>query len=278
MNFDKAFDSDQSSFIQQPDTDLNMKQLLGKHDPFPVQTIYDCSHSPFVLIGDHAGALIPKSLNELGLSQENRYRHIAWDIGVAGLGNCLSSYLHSCFIEQLYSRLVIDCNRGIDNPTSIPTISDHVSIQGNQQLTIQEKKQRIETIFNPYHQKIEQILEWRKKESLPTVLIALHSFTPEMENQIRPWHAGILHGKNSKFSLIFKRILERSYNYPIGDNEPYALVEANDYSVPYHAMQKGLPYLELEIRQDLLNSKDQQQEWAKRLAELLPLAYRDYQK
>ncbi|AYN86905.1 N-formylglutamate amidohydrolase [Commensalibacter melissae] len=133
-------------------------------------------------------------------------------------------------------------------------------------------------MYNSYHACIEQDIERRQNAQISTCLIALHSFTPQMDNIERPWHAGILHDRYPEFGLIFKKYLEQYYDFPIGDNEPYRLNEKNDYSVPCHAYGGKLPYLELEIRQDLIRSEIQQKEWADRLAYLLPLTLQEYGK
>lgn len=251
--------------------------LLDTHDPYPVSVSNKESLSPFFMVCDHAGCLIPSQLAHLGLHETDRYRHIAWDIGIEKVGAGLASLLDATFVAQIYSRLVIDCNRGLNNLTLIPEVSDGLPILGNQNLTSEQKQSRITEIYEPYHHKIARLITERLKTDIDTIFISLHSFTPEMKDGFkRPWHAGILHGQNNQFSMIFKKILEENYAYPIGDNQPYALSPKNDYTVPTHAYQKNLPYLELEIRQDLITTQEQQQEWAERLSLLLPMALREY--
>lgn len=251
--------------------------LLDIHDPHPVSVTNKDSLSPFFMVCDHAGRIIPKQLGNLGLAEKDLYRHIAWDIGVKNIGEVLSVLLDATFVSQTYSRLVIDCNRSFANPTMIPEVSDDLPIPGNQNLTPAQKQLRITEIYESYHQMISQLIENRIKTNIETIFISLHSFTPEMKDSFkRPWHAGILHGQNNQFSMVFKKILEENYAYPIGDNQPYALSPKNDYTVPTHAYQRNLPYLELEIRQDLITTKDQQQEWTERLSLLLPMALQEY--
>lgn len=252
--------------------------LLATHDPYPVTVRNKNSLSPFFMVCDHAGCLIPVNLEYLGLQERDCHRHIAWDIGIKQVGEALSILLDSTFVTQTYSRLVIDCNRGLNNLTLIPEISDGLSITGNNKLSIEQRQERIAEIYEPYHQEIGQLIENRLETNIETIFISLHSFTPEMKDGFkRPWHAGILHDQNNEFSLVFKKILQENYPYPIGDNQPYALTPKNDYTVPTHAYKNNLPYLELEIRQDLITTKDQQQEWAERLSLLLPMALQEYQ-
>lgn len=252
--------------------------LLSKDDQAPFSIINEESFSPFLMVCDHAGYVIPSELNNLGLQEKDRYRHIAWDIGIKKVGTEIATLLDATFVAQTYSRLVIDCNRGMNNPTLITENSDDILIPGNQKLTTEEKQARIKEIYEPYHQIIEKIVDERIKINMETIFVSLHSFTPVMHDGFqRPWHAGILHSQNDQFSMIFKKILEENYSFPIGDNQPYALTEKNDYTVPTHAYKKGLPYLELEIRQDLITMEDQQQEWAERLSLLLPMALKEYE-
>lgn len=252
------------------------QSMFSKNDQNPVSLSNQESDSPFLLICDHAGVLIPESLYDLGIQAENRYRHIAWDIGIGKVGEKLAALLGSTLVMQNYSRLVIDCNRCLDHPTLIVETSDHVLIPGNQNLTQDKREERIRSIYRPYHDCIESCIEKRGKKRQQTVLISLHSFTPEMDGYKRPWHVGVLHDAYSGFSLVFKKWLEESYPYPVGDNEPYVLSEKNDYSVPFHAFCRAMPYLELEIRQDLITTEKQQQEWAERLAVLLPQVLKEY--
>lgn len=251
--------------------------FLSPNDPLPFSVLHKHSFSPFLFICDHAGIAIPKNLQELGLDQHDRYRHIAWDIGIKGVGEKLANLLNATLVMQNYSRLVIDCNRSVYNPTLIPCVSDHVHIVGNQFISDEEKKRRVEAIYKPYHDYIEATINGRLLNKKQVVLISLHSFTPEMDDFKRPWHVGILHNRYPEFALAFKKWLENQYDYMIGDNEPYALTEKNDYSVPFHAFDKKLPYLELEIRQDLIKTELQQTEWAERLALLLPLTLKEYE-
>ncbi|MBI0065564.1 N-formylglutamate amidohydrolase [Commensalibacter sp. M0134] len=252
--------------------------ILSVNDPDPVNMINRHSISPFLIICDHAGKFIPEKLNNLGLEPNDLERHIAFDIGIKGVGKKLAKKLNATLILQNYSRLVIDCNRNPNHENLIIKISDKTVIKGNLDLSDEEKKSRVSSIYNSYHACIEQDIERRQNAQISTCLIALHSLTPQMDNIERPWHAGILHDRYPGFGLIFKKYLEQYYEFPIGDNEPYRLNEKNDYSVPCHAFGRKLLYLELEIRQDLIRSEIQQREWADRLAYLLPLTLQEYGK
>lgn len=228
---------------------------------------------PFLLVSDHAGQAIPETLGDLGVSATERARHIGWDIGIDGVGRGLAEALPAVLIEQVFSRLVIDCNRAPGHPTSIVRESDGTAVPGNQSLCEKQSGWREQAILHPYHARIRAELDARAARAQPTCLIALHSFTPVMRGYARPWHAGILHNRDSRLAEIMLDLL-RDEGLCVGDNEPYALTDTSDYTVPEHAERRGLPYIEIEIRQDLIASTIGQAEWAARLARLLPAAWR----
>lgn len=228
--------------------------------------------SPFVLLGDHAGREIPRSLGDLGLPPAAMERHIAWDIGVAGLGQRLSQALDACFIGQRFSRLVIDCNRAPQRTDAIPEVSDGVQIPGNCGLMPADARARHAAIAAPYQARIAAELDARAGR--PTTLISLHSFTPSMQGFDRPWRFGVLHAEDSPFSLaVLAELRAAQGDGLVGDNQPYRMDDV-DFTVPHHARPRGLDYLELEVRQDLIADAAGQRWAADLLADLLPKALR----
>mgnify|MGYP000256378850 CR=1 FL=1 len=218
---------------------------------------------------------MPSRLGSLGLSEPDLSRHIAWDIGVAGLGRRLAERLAAPFIAQRYSRLVIDCNRDPGRADSIPTVSDGTIIPGNADLGEAEREARIAQVFTPYHAAIAAELDARASRGLPTIVVALHSFTPVMQAFHRPWRFGILHLGESAFSdAMLARLRAEPDAGEVGDNEPYRMDEV-DFTVPHHAIGRGLDYVELEVRQDLLADAAGQLAIADRLARVLPAALSD---
>ena len=208
--------------------------------------------APLVLVGDHAGCEIPEDLGDLGLPQAEIERHIGWDIGVAALGAALSVRLDAVFIAQRFSRLVIDCNRHPDRPDATPEISDGTPVPGNLGLDATARAARIAAVFTPYHERIAAELGARAGRTPPPVLVALHSFTPVMAGQARPWRYGVLHLGASPLSMrVLAGLRRRLGAAQVGDNEPY-MMDGTDYTVPHHAVDRGLDYVELEVRQDLL--------------------------
>jgi predicted N-formylglutamate amidohydrolase len=249
------------------------QKLLAADEPAPVSVHNANGKSVFLLVADHGGNLIPRVLDRLGVAAADRERHIAWDIGIAGFGRVLADALDATFIQQNYSRLVIDCNRPLDAPTSIPDISERTAIPGNRGLDEAKKAARVVEIFRPYHDRIEAELDLRLKASRPTALIALHSFTPVFEDVSRPWHAGVLYNCDPRFARCLMALLNAEKEFAIGANAPYSVSDATDYTIPVHAERRSLHHVLIEIRQDLIAHDNGQREWAQRLARLLPQAY-----
>jgi predicted N-formylglutamate amidohydrolase len=227
--------------------------------------------SPFLLIGDHAGRVIPRRLAGLGIAPEAMDLHIASDIGVAGMGDALAQALNAVFIRQTYSRLVIDCNRKPGAPDRVPEVSDGVAIPGNQGLGGTDIAARADEIYRPYQDAIAAELDRRAAEGRKTCLISLHSFTPVLQGQARPWRIGVLHRGDSALSTAMVALLRTELGEAAGDNQPYRMDET-DNTVPLHADPRGLDYLELEVRQDLIADEAGQMEAAALLARLLSQA------
>ncbi|MDB5453323.1 MAG: hypothetical protein JWO33_1901, partial [Caulobacteraceae bacterium] len=199
--------------------------LLGAGDGFAAIVENPGASSPFLLIGDHAGRAVPQALGDLGVAAAEFERHIAWDIGVAGVGHQLAGLLGATFIQQRYSRLVIDCNRDPTRIDAVPEISDGAKIPANVGLTAEGRAARIAAIFAPYHAAIAAELDRRAAAGLATTVIALHSFTPAMAGFVRPWRFGVLHQDNSGFSRAARARLRMAFGDEVGDNQPYLMDE-----------------------------------------------------
>jgi predicted N-formylglutamate amidohydrolase len=247
--------------------------ILEFDEPTPVAVHNAGASSPFLLVGDHAGNRIPRLLNKLGLSDADLSRHIAWDIGIADVGARLADRLGASFIHQVYSRLVIDCNRQTGTPEAIPDVSDGTAIAGNSGLGVSEARARVDEVHTPYHRAIADEIERRDAAGLPTILVALHSFTPVMNSMARPWHVGVLHDRgNNRFALGMIAAFRGCRELVVGDNEPYSM-DGTDFTVPFHAYPASLPYVEIEIRQDLLLDEAGIREWAALIQRALKIAY-----
>ena len=198
--------------------------------------------------------------------------HIAWDIGVAGLGERLATALDAVFIHQAYSRLVIDCNRRPETEGAMPAQSDGVAIPSNANLSPEDRALRHDEIYLPYQARITEALDARVGQ--PTLLVSLHSFTPVMQGFARPWRYGVLHRGDSALSRRMLVLLRAELGELAGDNEPYAM-DTVDNTIPLHADPRGLDYLELEVRQDLIADGAGQDEVVGFLAPLLSRALGD---
>lgn len=242
--------------------------LLGADEAAPAEVLRPGGKSRFLLTADHAGRVIPRALGDLGVSAADMDRHIAWDIGIAGVTRRLSALLDAPAVLQTYSRLVIDCNRKPGEASAFAEVSEATEIPGNKGLGTEAKAARQAAIFDPYHAAIEGLITARPE----SVYVAMHSFTPVYLEHARPMHVAVLYNRSPRLSRSLAALLRAEPGLVVGENAPYQLTDETDYGVPVHAEARGLDYLEIEIRQDLIQHEAGQAEWAERLARLLPFA------
>ncbi|MBV8926193.1 MAG: N-formylglutamate amidohydrolase [Bradyrhizobium sp.] len=243
--------------------------LLGVNDPAPVFELNATGRSPFLFTSDHYGRLVPEPLGDLGLAPSEFERHIALDIGIAGVAERLAKRLDAHLIAQRYSRLVIDCNRPPRIASSIPLLSEATTIPGNEGLTREDAATRRRAIFDPYHHRIDEAIDQRLHGKRPTILVSLHSFTPVYAGVARPWHVGTLYQRDRILPPLLLKALRAEGDLVVGDNEPYAVRDDTDYTIPVHGEARGLINSGIEIRQDLIADQSGQQQWAERLARIL---------
>lgn len=224
--------------------------------------------SPFLFVADHASNRVPPEMGDLGVCDADMARHIAWDIGTAELARTLVSRVGGAGVLSTVSRLVIDKNREEDHPGLIPRVSDETIIPANHGLTDEEKERRLEAYFRPYHRAIHSEIEARLARGQGPVLIALHSFTPAMNGFSRPWHVGLLSNQDRRLTQKALTWFQEQPDLVVGDNEPYSGVLLNA-TMNRHAEARGLLYLSLEIRQDLLLEPEGISLWAERLERML---------
>jgi predicted N-formylglutamate amidohydrolase len=251
-------------------------RLLAVDEPAAVFELRRGGGSPFVIVVDHASRRIPKRLGSLGLSPPDLERHIAWDIGALAVAQGVSSVLDALLVAQNYSRLVIDCNRRPGVATSIPAVSESTEIAGNAALTAAEVEARRREIFEPYHDHLRVLLDARAVKGEPTVFVAQHSMTDIFKGARREMHAAILYNRERRFARRVLDALRREHGLVVAENRPYALSDATDYTVPYHAEARGLPCVEIEIRQDLIRDEAGQAQWAQRIGSALKEAWRSF--
>ncbi|MBB4396723.1 N-formylglutamate amidohydrolase [Bradyrhizobium sp. ERR14] len=244
-------------------------QLLGEGDILPVHEVNAEGTSPFLLTSDHYGRVLPRALGDLGIAESELVRHIGWDIGIAGVAERLARLLGAHLIAQRYSRLVIDCNRPPSAASSIPVISEATAIPRNEGISDGEREARRREIFEPYHDRIDAAIDARLHDKRPTVLVSLHSFTPVYAGVARPWHIAALYNRDTVLPQLLLKHLRAEGDLVVGDNEPYAVSDLTDYTIPVHGEGRGLVNTGIEIRQDLITDHTGQQQWAERLARIL---------
>jgi len=225
--------------------------------------------SGLVLVCDHARNAIPRPLGTLGLPPAALATHIALDIGCEALSVALADRLDSVLVIAGFSRLVVDLNRPPGHPTSIPRTSDGIEIPGNQDLSERERLERIEEIFSPYHEAVSTEVERACRRHQQVALISMHSFTPRMDGQRRPWHIGILWNRDQRLSQPLLDSLRRDPSLCVGDNQPYDARAELGYTVDAYAHMSSLAQVMIEVRQDLLESEEGVSRWADLLSEHL---------
>ena len=250
-------------------------RLLEADEPPPVLEYRRDGRSPFVIAVDHAGRRIPRRLGSLGLPPSELERHTAWDIGALEVAKRVSAALDAPLVAQEYSRLVIDCNRIPGSESSIVTMAESVNVPGNLDLSGEEVSARRAEIFEPYHSRLCALLYERRAAQRPTILVTQHTMTNVLKGIRRDMHAAVLYDRDRRFAGIVLEMLRKNNELLIAENEPY-LVQLTHYTVPHHAEAHSLPYVEVEIRQDLVTDETGQAEWAKRIAKALQDAEQIY--
>ena len=235
----------------------------------------------FVLVCDHASNDVPSELHDLGLTAADLARHIAWDIGAAGVTAALSSLLDAPAILSGVSRLVVDCNRQLNAASLIPAISDGTAVPGNQHLTESARAARIDSWFHPYHDAVESVLRAREIRGVESILVSIHSMTPSLGGAWRPWTIALSSDQDRRLADPVLAALRRQEGVDaegrsvVGDNEPYHLELSEDYSTPFHAIRRGWRHVQVEFRQDQVATATRQRDWAARFGRALTAAVPD---
>lgn len=247
--------------------------LLAPDEPPPWQIVNDDGAARTLLVCDHASRRIPRRLNDLGLDRLALRRHIACDIGAGEVTRRLSRMLDAPAIFANYSRLVVDCNRRLNDPTAFLAVSDGEFVPGNHDLTVAAKALRANTIFHPYHAGIRDRLHRFRAAGITPAFVAIHSFTPIFNGTSRPWQIGVLWDTDPRIPVPLMEKLGRIPGLVVGDNEPYSGRAPADYTVDHHAEPVGLPHVSIEIRQDLISTPEGAERWSlilgRALAEIL---------
>lgn len=231
----------------------------------PFTLVNGKSSVPVLIVCDHASNVMPKSVKGLGLTAAQRRMHIAWDPGTAHIGRYLSKKLNTRLLLANFSRLVVDLNRGHDHPDCMRDVSDHVKVAGNRKLSADAKNARLDALYWPYHAEIDRHLDAFEAAGKVPLLLSLHSFTPSMDGFDRPWHIGVMWNRQEKLAKRLVSQLKRDNPaLTIGENQPYSLQTgaAGHDTIHRHGEGRGLPYIIVEFRQDLVGgSKMEAEGW-----------------
>lgn len=227
-----------------------------------------------ILLCDHASNAIPDEYGQLGLLDEQLNRHIGYDIGAAHVVRRLADRFGAPALLTQFSRLVIDPNRGIDDPTLVMRLSDGAIIPGNRWVDDAEIERRIRRFYAPYDRAITKAIEASQVAGVVPVIISMHSFTPVWKGVPRPWHVGVLWAGDGRFSVPLIDALRKADDLVVGDNEPYHGALPGDV-IDRHAIRRGLSNTLIEIRQDLIASEHDAQAWADRLMPTLSMLLED---
>lgn len=251
------------------DSEESGDALLGPSDPAPVTVVNPDGARAALLVCDHAANAVPAALHGLGLAERDLHRHIALDIGAGEVTRALARLLDAPAVLPGYSRLVVDCNRRLDHPSSIVALSDGIEIPGNRDLTEADRRARIDECFWPYHRRIGAGLTGFSLRAIRPAIISVHGFTPVLAGVERPWHVGVLWDGDRRIAQPLLAALGARAGLVVGDNEPYSGRQRYGYTIEVHATETGLANVLVEIREDQVADADGQARFAGLLAETL---------
>lgn len=247
-------------------TTLLDKPLLGDSDPRPVEVVNGESHSPVLLLCEHAGYAIPKKLGSLGVSPEVIKSHRGWDIGAENVAREIAKLLGAPLVVQRYSRLVIDANRPPDGPLAMPFESDEERIPANMNMTAASREARVEEIFDPMNAAITALFDAVPRRAC----FSIHSFTPVLGGQRRQWHAGFLNRQDlATAQALLETVQKRRPDLTLAVNEPYQILDDTDWFIPEFAEPRELPHALIEIRNDELAEAEGVKAWAALISEAI---------
>ena len=224
--------------------------------------------TPLILLCDHASNAVPAEYGDLGIAPAQFARHIAYDIGARDLTLGLAARLNAPAVLSRFSRLLIDPNRGLDDPTLIMRISDGAAVPGNRDVDEAERQRRIERFHVPYHRAVADAIRATQGQGFTPLIVSIHSFTPVWRGWPRPWHVGILWDRDETIATAMIRGFAAQGGLVVGDNEPYHGALEGD-TLNTHGTVPGLPHALIEVRQDLISAKTGVDEWVERVARVI---------
>lgn len=250
---------------------------MAEPAPPHVEEIAATAERPLLILCDHAGKEVPGGLGLLGIDAAALSRHIGWDIGAADLTRALARRLGAAAVLDHCSRLVIDPNRRPGSATSVPAVSDDCVIPGNQGLDATDLRERAGRYFLPYHRAVARRIAAFRRAGRDPAIISVHSFTPRMNGEDRPWQVGVLWRHDRRIAdPVLERLRARG-DLVVGDNQPYSGLGEFGFTVEFHAQRTRLPHVMFEVRQDEIDTPGKAERWADILADALagPLARPD---
>ena len=250
-----------AAFAPAPDTLAPVRAIDGRPD------------AGVLLLCDHASNALPPAYGRLGLAEAQFDRHIAYDIGAAAATQAMAEALGAPALMTTFSRLLIDPNRGADDPTLVMRLSDGAVVPGNARIGADEIERRRHLFWQPYHDAIEARLAAMLSTGTVPAVVSIHSFTPTWKDVSRPWHVGLLWDNDPRLAAPLLSALGaepdlRPATEKVGDNEPYDGALPGD-TMDSHATRHGLANVLIEVRQDLMASERDARAWGLRLARLL---------
>jgi predicted N-formylglutamate amidohydrolase len=248
---------------------VNAPPLLAADEPPSFEIVNAGGGSRAVVTCDHASNRMPRALGTLGLAPEQLQLHVAWDIGAAIMAERLAQILDAPLIRSGYSRLVIDLNRPLSSPASIPPQSEVVRVPGNEGVTPEEAARRADALFHPYHAALACLLDERIQGSTVPVYIAMHSFTPIYFGEARHVEVCVAWRKDDRVARLVLPKLEADGRWRVVANDPFVITPQGDYGIPHQAEARGLPCVMIELRQDLVERADDARAWGERLAAII---------
>ena len=247
--------------------------MTDEHAFLPVERIAPgagpAALTDLLLVCDHASNAVPPFVEPLGLPDEDMARHIAWDVGARAVTLGLAEQLGAPALLTTWSRLVIDPNRGADDPTLVMKLYDGSIIPGNRGVDEAEIARRLELLHRPYHEAIDEALDGMLAAGRQPAIVSMHSFTPQFRGRApRPWHVGLLWDKDDRLVAPLMTQLRLAGDLIVGDNEPYSGQLAGD-CMWMHGTSRDIPHVLVEIRNDLIADAAGQAEWVERLAPMI---------
>lgn len=236
--------------------------FLSDGEPEPVAIENADGRSTAVLVCEHGGRRLPARLAQLGLAEAHLDKHFMWDIGALDLAREMAARMDAPLIHQPYSRMICDCNRPPSAPDFIPTQGEGVPVPGNASLSAADVAARTAAIWQPYQDTITAFLDARRAARQPTVLVSMHSFTPVFHGKPRSWHIGVLYLRDPVLAPALFDTLAVDLGERVGRNEPYSMSRETDYTIPVHGEDRGLPSVEIEVRNDLIRDARGRRHWA----------------